>query len=97
VTPERAIAGLAGLAGLASEVIRKGGVDGLFLSGGETADAVLRAAGGEAIRLEREVLPGLVLGRWMGGVADGLAVVTKAGAFGQKQTLVALYERISRR
>ena len=97
VTPERAIAGLAGLAGLASEVIRNDGVDGLFLSGGETADAVLRACGGEAIRLEREVLPGLVLGRWLGGVADGLAVVTKAGAFGQEQTLVALYERMSRR
>jgi uncharacterized protein YgbK (DUF1537 family) len=94
VTPERAIAGLAGLA---SEVIRKDGVDGLFLSGGETADAVLRACGGEAIRLEQEVLPGLMLGRWMGGVADGLAVVTKAGAFGQEQTLVALYERMSRR
>jgi hypothetical protein len=31
----------------------------------------------------------------LGGPADGLPVVTKAGAFGGKRTLVALYERIS--
>jgi len=85
----------AGLGGLASEIIRAGPVDGLFLSGGETADAVRRAAGGEAIELQREILPGLVLGRWVGGVADGLPVVTKAGAFGDKQTLIALCERLS--
>jgi len=85
----------AGLGGLALEIIQAGPVDGLFLSGGETADAVRRAAGGEAIELQREILPGLVLGRWVGGVADGLPVVTKAGAFGDKQTLVALYERLS--
>nr|WP_243448368.1 four-carbon acid sugar kinase family protein [Candidatus Thiosymbion oneisti] len=85
----------AGLGGLALEIMRAGPVDGLFLSGGETADAVRRAAGGEAIELQREVLPGLVLGRWVGGIADGLPVVTKAGALGEKQTLVVLYERLS--
>jgi len=84
-----------GLGGLALEIIQTGPVDGLFLSGGETADAVRHAAGGEAIELQQEVLPGLVLGRWIGGIADGLPVVTKAGAFGDKQTLVALYERLS--
>jgi len=84
----------AGLGRLALEFIRAGPVDGLFLSGGETADAVRRAACGEAIELQQEILPGLVLGRWVGGVADGLPVVTKAGAFGDKQTLVALYERL---
>ncbi len=85
----------AGLGGLALELMRTGPVDGLFISGGETADAVRRAAGGEAIELQQEILPGLVLGRWVGGVADGLPVVTKAGAFGDKQTLVALYERLA--
>ncbi len=87
----------AGLGGLALEVMRAGPVDGLFLSGGETADAVRRATGGEAIELQREILPGLVLGRWVGGIADGLPVVTKAGAFGEKRTLVALYEHLAGR
>jgi len=94
-TPEEAAAGLAALARLAVEIIGSGQVEGLFLSGGETADAFLRASRGEAIALERELLPGLALGRWVGGLADALPVVTKAGAFGQEQTLVALYERIS--
>jgi len=95
ITPEHAAAGLVSLAGLASAIIRSGRVDGLFLAGGETADAFLRESGGEAIALEQELLPGLVLGRILGGVADGLPLVTKAGAFGQEQTLVALYERLS--
>jgi len=85
----------AGLGGLALEIIGSGPLDGLFLSGGETADAVRSAAGGEAIELQQEILPGLVLGRWIGGIADGLPVVTKAGAFGDKQTLVRLYECLS--
>jgi len=94
VTHEQAVAGVAGLAGLAAELVRDGRADSQLLSGGETADAFLRASGGEAIRLQGELLPGLVLGRWLGGVADGLSVVTKAGAFGHEQTLVALYERL---
>lgn len=94
VDPELVVAGLAGLA---SEVMRVGPVDGLFLSGGETADVLRHETGGEAIELQREVLPGLVLGRWVGGVADGLPVVTKAGAFGEARTLVTLYERLAGR
>lgn len=85
----------AGLAQLASEMIRAGPVDGLFLSGGETADAVRAASGGEAIRLQGEILPGQVLGRWLGGLADGLPVITKAGSFGGENTLITLYERLS--
>ena len=95
VTPEQTELGLAGLADLALRILRASPVEGLFLSGGETAAACFRAYGGEAIALHREILPGLVLGRWVGGVADGLPVVTKAGTFGTEQTLVALYECLS--
>jgi uncharacterized protein YgbK (DUF1537 family) len=98
VTPGQARKGLAVFAGLAAEVLRASRTNGLylFLSGGDTAEAFVRVSGGEAIALEQEVLPGLVLGRWLGGVADGLSVITKAGAFGGEQTLVALYERLSK-
>jgi uncharacterized protein YgbK (DUF1537 family) len=85
------------LAELAAWIVRGGLVDGLVLSGGETAAAFCRATGGEAIELVCEPLPGLVLGRWVGGAADGLPVVTKAGAFGQERTLAALYEQFSGR
>ncbi len=94
VDPGRAVAGLAELA---SEMIRGNRENGLclFLSGGETADAFRRATRGEAIALEPELLPGVVLGRWQGGLADRLPVVTKPGGFGQERTLVALYERLN--
>jgi uncharacterized protein YgbK (DUF1537 family) len=64
----------------------------LFLSGGDTANAVLRAMGAKGIRLLKEVLPGVALGTLMGTLMNGLPVVTKAGAFGDKGTLVTLHE-----
>ena len=59
---------------------------GLFLTGGETARALLNAAGAAGIRLLGEVEPGVPL-----GTAEGwgdLPVITKAGAFGNAETLV---------
>ncbi|CAB1056859.1 hypothetical protein D1BOALGB6SA_1598 [Olavius sp. associated proteobacterium Delta 1] len=64
----------------------------LFLTGGDTADAVLTAIEAEGIRILGEVVAGVVQGAIMGGLLDGLPVVTKAGAFGQKDTLVVLHE-----
>ncbi len=59
---------------------------GLFLTGGETARALLNAAGAAGIRLLGEVEPGVPM-----GTAEGwgdLPVITKAGAFGNAGTLV---------
>jgi uncharacterized protein YgbK (DUF1537 family) len=67
---------------------------GLFLSGGDTALAVLERLGARAIRLEREVGSGLVLGRLVGGAGQGLAIVTKAGAFGPPEALIAMRKAI---
>ena len=64
----------------------------LFLTGGDTADAVLTAAGVERIDIRGEIIPGVVEGVLSGGALEGVAVVTKAGAFGQKDTLVRLHE-----
>ncbi len=60
---------------------------GLMLSGGDTALLVCRLLGAEGIRLEGEIEPGVPLGRLLGGVGDGLAVVTKSGGFGSPSTL----------
>jgi uncharacterized protein YgbK (DUF1537 family) len=64
----------------------------LFLTGGDTADAVLTAAGVERIDIRGEIIPGVAEGVLSGGALEGVAVVTKAGAFGQKDTLVRLHE-----
>ncbi|HEY3079318.1 MAG TPA: four-carbon acid sugar kinase family protein [Chloroflexota bacterium] len=62
--------------------------DALVLTGGDTARAVLDALGGRGIALQAELLPGVPLGRIVGGELDGVTVVTKAGGFGGPDTLV---------
>ena len=66
----------------------------LFLTGGDTADAVITSAGGKGIRILGEVVTGVVQGTLIGGSLDGLPVVTKAGAFGREDTLVVLHETL---
>ena len=59
---------------------------GLFCTGGETARALLDAAGAAGIRLLGEVEPGVPLGTALGW--RNLPIVTKAGAFGTARTIV---------
>jgi uncharacterized protein YgbK (DUF1537 family) len=59
---------------------------GLVMTGGETARAVLTAAGIDGLRLRGEVEPGVPYGIGIG--AFEIPVVTKAGAFGDRQTLL---------
>jgi uncharacterized protein YgbK (DUF1537 family) len=68
----------------------------LFLSGGDTANAVLKAINAEGIKLSGEIVPGMGRGTLIGGLIDGLPVVTKAGAFGKDDTLIALHEHWAR-
>ncbi|MGA8571629.1 MAG: four-carbon acid sugar kinase family protein [Desulfobaccales bacterium] len=79
------------LAAAASEAIRRHRPDVLFLCGGDTAAQVLDAVGATGVWLQSEILPGVVLGKIRGGDCDGLAVVTKPGAFGEGDTLLRLY------
>jgi len=67
---------------------------GLFCTGGDTARALLDAAGVAAIRLVGEIEPGIPL-----GTAESrghLAIVTKAGAFGTPDTLVQCRDALHR-
>jgi uncharacterized protein YgbK (DUF1537 family) len=72
----------------ASQAIEARRPDALVLTGGDTARAVLGALGARGIALDAEVLPGVPLGRVLGGRLDGATVVTKAGGFGGPDTLV---------
>jgi uncharacterized protein YgbK (DUF1537 family) len=64
----------------------------LFLTGGDTADAAITAAAGKGIRIFGEITTGVVRGTLIGGILDGVPVVTKAGAFGGEDALVVLHE-----
>lgn len=60
-------------------------LQGVILTGGDTAKAVCRHLGVSGIQLLREVEPGIPLGRLVGDTP--LPVVTKAGAFGSELSL----------
>jgi uncharacterized protein YgbK (DUF1537 family) len=63
----------------------------MFLSGGDTALAVMERLEVAALRLEREPAGGLGCGVLCGGPLSGIPVFTKAGSFGGPETLVELY------
>lgn len=80
-----------GLSFLVASVLKKIRPGFLFVTGGDTADAVLSALDAGGIRLDGEIVPGMVHGRLCGGALNGLPVVTKAGAFGEKDALIRLH------
>lgn len=67
----------------------------LILTGGDTAAGVLRAWGVRGLRLRREIDDGVVLSRDIDG--GGLAIVTKSGSFGRRDTLSRARARLAPR
>jgi uncharacterized protein YgbK (DUF1537 family) len=62
-------------------------VRGLILTGGDVAAAALKAVGARGILVTGEIEPGIPFGEIRSGIVNGVAVVTKAGAFGSNQAL----------
>ncbi|MFF5971589.1 four-carbon acid sugar kinase family protein [Streptomyces sp. NPDC012769] len=69
--------------------------DGLVLTGGETAAAVLGALGGTGIELYDEPEPGIARGILHGAEAPRLPVLVKAGGFGDDGALVRLHALVA--
>ncbi len=67
----------------------------LILTGGDTALGVLQRLDTAGLEIEGELPEGSVRGRLRGGKWDGLAVVTKAGAFGKEDALARILERLT--
>ena len=87
--PEHMVEGLAFFAAAVLKTLKPAG---LFLTGGDTANAVLRALDAAGIHILGEIAAGMVAGKIAGGPLSGLAVATKAGAFGRRDALVQLHE-----
>ena len=62
-------------------------LNGLILTGGETAFEVLKSLGAYGMDITGEVEPFVPEGTIVGGMAHDLPAVTKAGGFGDKNTL----------
>ena len=82
------------LAGAAAALAEEGLVDALVLTGGSTAVAVSRRLGASGIRLAGEIEAGVPVGTLIG--PNPYTVVTKAGGFGQPDTLVKAVEALLR-
>jgi uncharacterized protein YgbK (DUF1537 family) len=73
---------------MAREVVHRGKPGSIVLAGGATAWAVCRCLDATALRIEAELEPGVVSARLIDGCLSGVPVVTKAGGFGNRGTLV---------
>lgn len=81
----------AGLADALQGAARK--MSGFAATGGETAAAVLTRFGVNGIQLADEIEPGVSLGLTLGALA--IPVATKAGAFGDEQSLIRIADRLA--
>lgn len=63
-------------------------IKGLILTGGETTFNVLKSINVEEVKVDTEVLPGIPIMQIVGGKFNKLPVITKAGAFGDRNALV---------
>ncbi|MFE7410671.1 four-carbon acid sugar kinase family protein [Streptomyces laurentii] len=72
------------------ETVAAGLADGLVLTGGETAAAVLHALGATGFELYDEPEPGIARAVLRGPAAPALPVLVKAGGFGDDTTLLRL-------
>ena len=77
---------------LVAGLLKSASYGGLVLVGGDTAHSVLMGLRAKGIALETEILPGISMGIVTGGDADTKPVATKAGGFGDEDTLVRVIE-----
>lgn len=83
------------LAAAAEGLVRNGLPPNLFLTGGMTAIAILDRLDAHTLRMTGDAIgPGIPLASVVGGVADGAAVITKAGGFGDEQAIINSLRRL---
>lgn len=68
----------------------------VIVTGGDTAMSFFHVLGADGVEIEGEILDGIVMGYLIGGNWNGLAVVTKAGAFGRENALEEIVEILER-
>jgi uncharacterized protein YgbK (DUF1537 family) len=91
IVTERLVEALAQAAARAMDAVAP---SALVLTGGDTARAVCGALGIQALEISREAAPGVPISLLQGGRWDGLPVVTKAGGFGEPETLARVAQML---
>ena len=83
------------LAKTTSEIIQAHSIGCLIICGGETAGAIIEELGTKTIEIRGELLPGIPYGILKGGIGAGISILTKAGGFGNQESLLRLYEKLT--
>ena len=76
------------LAGICRRVIKAFPVSGLFVTGGTTAQSILRIVKAQGTVIREEVALGMPLLTVVGGEFDGINMISKAGAFGDSSLIM---------
>jgi len=66
----------------------------LIVAGGRTGRALMDLLGVQAVRIDAELEPGIPIGRLVGGPWDGVALVAKAGDFGDDALIARIVEHV---
>lgn len=69
-------------------IVDRGGIAGAVIIGGETAVNIFERMGVKGLKIKGEVEPFVPAGCLIGGTADKLPVVTKAGGFGTENVII---------
>ena len=83
------------LGDLAAHVCETVALGGLVIVGGETASAVCQRLGAGGVRIRGQIEVGVPWSTIVGGRADGLPLVTKAGGFGNADTLTKAVDMLT--
>lgn len=84
------------LAGAVRRVLDAHAVDGILVTGGDVASALLGELGSHGLAISGEVLPLAVAGTVVGGPWDGLQLVTKGGLVGGLDAAVRCVDYLQR-
>lgn len=76
------------LAGICRRVVKKFPISGLFVTGGATAQSILRMVKAQGTIIKEEVALGMPLLTITGGEFDGINMISKAGAFGDSSLIM---------
>ena len=85
----------AALAGISETLIRQNNINVVFATGGETAFALAKKLGMGKIDLEREIMPGVVQGKYIDNSGKLIWFISKAGSFGDNDLLAKLPDIIT--
>ena len=75
------------LGAITKKILSDSEIGSLFLTGGDTAISIMHNLNAQGVEILHEVSPGVIVSRLLDGVYKGLVITTKAGSFGEEDTI----------